>query len=69
LLREINDLRDEKLGVNDIVIATSEKTDSLLRNGATWMQESQVIVVDEVHLLILQIEGQHLKSLLQSFGK
>lgn len=43
--------RDEWLGVNDIIVATSEKTDSLLRNETSWMQDITTIVVDEVHLL------------------
>jgi helicase len=43
--------RDEWLGSNDIIVATSEKTDSLLRNETSWMQEITTIVVDEVHLL------------------
>ncbi|MGB3907787.1 MAG: ATP-dependent DNA helicase [Methanomethylovorans sp.] len=43
--------RDEWLGSNDIIVATSEKTDSLLRNETSWMQDITVIVVDEVHLL------------------
>lgn len=43
--------KDERLGSNDIVVATSEKVDSLLRNGATWLEDITCIVVDEVHLL------------------
>ncbi|MCO5383381.1 MAG: ATP-dependent DNA helicase [Methanosarcina barkeri] len=45
------DLRDEGLGVNDIIVATSEKTDSLLRNETAWMQKISVVVADEVHLI------------------
>ena len=63
------DLRDEKLGVNDIVIATSEKTDSLLRNGATWMQEISVIVVDEVHLIDSTDRGPTLEVTLAKLRK
>lgn len=40
-----------KLGENDIIVCTSEKADSLMRNGAPWMDEITCIVVDEVHLL------------------
>ncbi|MDO9517697.1 MAG: ATP-dependent DNA helicase [Methanosarcinaceae archaeon] len=43
--------RDEWLGANDIIVATSEKADSLLRNETSWMQDITTIVVDEVHLL------------------
>ena len=45
------DRRDEGLGINDIIVATSEKTDSLLRNETAWMQEISVVVADEVHLI------------------
>src|SRR5512138_1664745 len=31
------DSKDEWLGDRDIIVATSEKTDSLLRNGASWL--------------------------------
>ncbi|HEX7444789.1 MAG TPA: DEAD/DEAH box helicase, partial [Methanothrix sp.] len=32
------DKRDERLGKNQIIIATSEKADSLMRNGASWVR-------------------------------
>jgi len=45
------DRRDDALGKNDIIVATSEKVDSLLRNGARWIPEITLVVVDEVHLI------------------
>lgn len=45
------DRRDEYLGRNDIIIATSEKTDSLLRNNSGWLRDISLLVVDEVHLV------------------
>lgn len=45
------DRRDEYLGRNDIIVATSEKVDSLLRNNAPWMRDITLLVVDEVHLI------------------
>lgn len=45
------DKRDERLGKNEIIIATSEKADSLMRNGAAWVHDLAVLVVDEIHLL------------------
>ncbi|HOT07548.1 MAG: putative ski2-type helicase [Methanosaeta sp. PtaB.Bin039] len=45
------DRKDEGLGKNQIIVATSEKADSLIRNGASWMREIGVLVVDEIHLL------------------
>jgi len=45
------DKKDERLGRNQIIIATSEKADSLMRNGASWVRDLSVLVVDEIHLL------------------
>ena len=39
------------LGRNDIIVATSEKVDSLLRNNARWIADITLLVVDEVHLI------------------
>jgi len=45
------DKKDERLGKNQIIIATSEKADSLMRNKAAWVRDLAVLVVDEIHLL------------------
>jgi helicase len=45
------DSKDEWLAKTDIIVATSEKTDSLIRNGTAWMNDITVVVVDEIHLL------------------
>ena len=45
------DRRDDRLGRNDIVVATSEKVDSLLRNRTGWLDEITLLVIDEVHLV------------------
>lgn len=45
------DKKDERLGRNQIIIATSEKADSLIRNGASWVRDLSVLVIDEIHLL------------------
>jgi helicase len=42
---------DPKLGKFDIVVATSEKADSLIRHRAKWLTQLSVVVADEVHLL------------------
>ncbi|MBX0322431.1 ATP-dependent DNA helicase [Halomicroarcula sp. F13] len=39
------------LGDKDIVVATSEKVDSLVRNDAPWLEELTCVVSDEVHLV------------------
>ncbi|WP_340818814.1 ATP-dependent DNA helicase [Methanolobus sp. WCC4] len=61
--------RDEWLGSNDIIVATSEKTDSLLRNETTWMEEITTIVVDEVHLLDSANRGPTLEVTLTKLMK
>jgi helicase len=45
------DRRDDLLGKNDIIVATSEKVDSLLRNNTTWIPAITLLVIDEVHLI------------------
>lgn len=63
------DQRDEGLGVNDIIVATSEKTDSLLRNDTSWMQEISVLVADEVHLIDSADRGPTLEVTLAKLRK
>ena len=45
------DATEEELAENDVVVATSEKVDSAIRNGAKWVERLACVVVDEVHLL------------------
>jgi helicase len=45
------DSTDAELADEDIVVATSEKVDSAIRNGAEWIDALACVVVDEVHLL------------------
>ena len=39
------------LGEKDVVVATSEKVDSLVRNNAGWLSQLDCVVADEVHLV------------------
>jgi helicase len=39
------------LGEKDIIVATSEKVDSLVRNDAPWIDRLDCVVADEVHLV------------------
>jgi helicase len=41
----------EWLGQKDVIVATSEKVDSLVRNGASWIEDLSCVVADEVHLI------------------
>ncbi|MHB1866084.1 MAG: DEAD/DEAH box helicase [Thermoplasmata archaeon] len=45
------DLSNEQLGKADILIATSEKADALLRKGHPWLDRLAVAVADEIHLM------------------
>jgi helicase len=41
----------EWLASCDVIVATSEKVDSLVRNDAPWIDDLSVVVADEVHLV------------------
>ncbi|SFR32333.1 ATP-dependent DNA helicase [Halogeometricum limi] len=41
----------EWLASRDIIVATSEKVDSLIRNNAPWVSDLTCVVSDEVHLV------------------
>ncbi|MFQ5910509.1 MAG: DEAD/DEAH box helicase, partial [Thermoplasmata archaeon] len=45
------DAPDPTLEKFDVIIATSEKADSLLRHRAHWLKELTVVVADEIHLI------------------
>ncbi|MBI3190575.1 DEAD/DEAH box helicase [archaeon] len=42
---------DEWLGSYDVIIASNEKMDSLLRHNAKWVPKISLIVADEIHLI------------------
>ncbi|MDD5617090.1 MAG: ATP-dependent DNA helicase [Candidatus Methanoperedens sp.] len=58
------DSRDDWLGQFDIIVATSEKVDSLLRNRSRWMEEITVVVADEIHLIDSPDRGPTLEIVL-----
>ena len=45
------DSSGEWLASRDIIVATSEKVDSLVRNNAPWIDQLSCVVADEVHLV------------------
>jgi helicase len=45
------DATDADLAEEDVVVATSEKVDAAIRNGAAWVERVGCAVVDEIHLL------------------
>ncbi|NJE09458.1 DEAD/DEAH box helicase [Thermococcus sp. MAR1] len=58
------DSTDEWLGRYDIIIATSEKFDSLLRHGSNWIRDVKLVVADEVHLIGSYDRGATLEMIL-----
>ncbi|NMB78525.1 MAG: ATP-dependent DNA helicase [Methanomicrobiales archaeon] len=58
------DRRDDTLGRNDIIVATSEKVDSLLRNSARWISEVTLLVIDEIHLIDSENRGPTLEMVI-----
>ena len=45
------DAPEPELQKLDIIVATSERADSLLRHRSDWMYEIDVVVADEIHLI------------------
>lgn len=47
------DLDSDGRGIDraDVVIATSEKTDSLLRHGSQWIDGVRLVIADEIHTI------------------
>lgn len=45
------DSSDPWLAGYDVIVATNEKADSLLRHGAPWIRDVSLVVLDELHLL------------------
>ncbi|TKX82062.1 DEAD/DEAH box helicase [Halorubrum sp. SD626R] len=63
------DAAGEALAGNDVVVATSEKVDSAIRNGAGWVDELACVVVDEVHLLGAERRGPTLEVTLATLRR
>ena len=45
------DSEERGLGNADIIVATSEKADSLLRHRSQWMNDVGLVIADEIHLI------------------
>jgi helicase len=63
------DRSDERLGNFDVVIATNEKADSLLRHKAKWISDVALVVADEVHLLNEAARGPTLEVVITRLRK
>jgi len=58
------DSSDEWLGAYDLIITTSEKLDSLMRHGATWIKNITLVIADEIHLMDDPARGPTLEIIL-----
>ncbi|MDR2698823.1 MAG: DEAD/DEAH box helicase, partial [Candidatus Methanoplasma sp.] len=45
------DSDDGRLADADIIVATSEKADSMMRHGSRWVDDVRLVVADEIHLI------------------
>jgi helicase len=63
------DSSDRWLSNYDIILATSEKLDSLLRHGSPWVMELGLVIADEVHLLDSPDRGPTLEMVLTKIRK
>jgi helicase len=61
------DRQDAYLGSYDLIVATSEKTDSLIRNRAPWMNSVSLVVIDEIHLIASENRGATLEMVIAKF--
>ncbi len=61
------DESDKRLGKYDIIVCTSEKADSLLRHGLTWVDQVRVLVIDEIHLIHDPSRGPTLEVIISRF--
>lgn len=61
------DESDVRLSGFDVVVCTSEKADSLLRHGLSWLDRIRVVVVDEVHLINDMSRGPTLEVVMARF--
>jgi len=56
--------QSEYLGKYDLLILTTEKLDSCIRQGASWINEIACVVIDEIHLLHDTSRGPTLEIIL-----
>jgi helicase len=61
------DESDPRLSQYDIIICTSEKADSLLRHGISWLDKIKILVIDEIHLVHDPSRGPTLEVIISRF--
>lgn len=63
------DSSDAWLERYDVIVCTSEKMDSLLRHGATWVEKIGLVIADEIHAIGDFDRGPTLEILLTKLRK
>jgi helicase len=63
------DSPDPRLEEFDVIVATSEKADSLLRHRSNWLSQISLVVADEVHLIHDPGRGPTLEVTLAKFRR
>lgn len=58
---------DSRISRYDVIVCTSEKADSLLRHGITWVDKVKVLVIDEIHLIHDPGRGPTLEVIISRF--
>ncbi|MFQ5711855.1 MAG: DEAD/DEAH box helicase [Candidatus Geothermarchaeales archaeon] len=58
------DVPGEELGRADVIIATNEKMDSLMRHAPSWLPTISLIIFDEIHLVHYPDRGPTLEVLI-----
>jgi helicase len=61
------DESDIRISRYDVIVCTSEKADSLLRHGISWLDSIQVLVIDEIHLIHDATRGPTLEVIISRF--
>ena len=55
------------LGRYNVIVCTSEKADSLIRHGISWLKKISILVVDEIHLIHDASRGPTLEVIIARF--
>ncbi len=63
------DATDAWLSSYDIIVASTEKLDSLLRHGSPWIMDVGLVVADEIHLMDSPDRGPTLEMVLTKIRK
>ena len=63
------DSSGESLGGGDVIVLTNERFDSIVRHGATWVDQVSLFIADEVHLVGEDHRGPTLEMILAKIIK